>query len=180
MFEAGRQKICCTCGLAKSESDFNYKNRAVGRLHPFCRDCQHAWNREHYRRNKATYLANARRNNDSYRAENQRRLVEYLIDHPCRDCGERDPLVLDFDHRDPEVKRVEVANLIRHAASWTKVYAEIENCDVRCANCHRRRTAQQFRWRKLTLIDLVRQGRPDSNREPLVLETSALPIELRP
>jgi hypothetical protein len=31
---------------------------------------------------------------------------------------------------------------------WRRVLVEIEKCDVRCANCHRKRTAQQFGWRK--------------------------------
>ena len=41
-------------------------------------------------------------------------------------------------------KTADVTFLAYSLNSWDKVLAEIEKCDVRCANCHRRRTAQQF------------------------------------
>lgn len=54
----------------------------------------------------------------------------------CVDCGEVDPIVLEFDHlRDKEF------NLAHYAkASWERLHAEIAKCEVVCANCHRRRT----------------------------------------
>ena len=160
----------------KPLSEFNFKNRTQDRRHPFCRDCQHAWNRQHYQRNPDTYIANAHRNNTRYWAENLRRVIEYLLDHPCVDCGERDPLVLEFDHRDAELKRMEVSELIRHSAGWGSIAAEIAKCDVRCANCHRRRTAQQRGYRKIALAALiVEQGRQDLNPRQPILEIGALP-----
>jgi hypothetical protein len=32
---------------------------------------------------------------------------------------------------------------------WARVRAEIEKCDVRCVNCHRRKTARDFGWLKI-------------------------------
>ena len=72
----------------------------------------------------------------------------YLADHPCVDCGESDPRCLEFDHRDPGTKTANVATLVQRAGAWKVILAEIEKCDVRCANCHRRRTSGQFStWR---------------------------------
>jgi hypothetical protein len=55
----------------------------------------------------------------------------------CVDCGEHDPVVLDFDHRHD--KRGSVAALAYHCGEAT-LDREIAKCDVRCANCHRMRT----------------------------------------
>ena len=75
------------------------------------------------------------------RARITRRLRwEYLLAHPCVDCGEQDPLVLEFDHRSG--KRAGISALMGDHATWPTVMGEIEKCDVRCANCHKQRTAQ--------------------------------------
>jgi hypothetical protein len=31
---------------------------------------------------------------------------------------------------------------------WNRILAEIAKCQVRCANCHRRKTARDFKWFK--------------------------------
>src|SRR4051794_38476266 len=151
------QKQCCRCRKVRALSDFTFKDRLKGALHGYCRVCHAEWNRQHYLRNKATYVATARRNNAIYRVQNLHHIVAYLMRHPCVDCGESDPVVLDFDHREPATKSIEIGNLTRRVVSWTTIEAEIAKCEVRCSNCHRRRTAQQFGWRKATL---AAQGRP--------------------
>ena len=166
--------MCCRCQQVKAIAEFNFKNRARDRRQPYCRDCQHAWNRQHYQRNRATYISNARRHNLEYKAANVGRLVDYLLRHPCVDCGETDILVLHFDHRDPAAKLIEVGRLLTRSC-WPQIEAEIAKCDVRCANCHQRRTAIQFGWRKLTLRRVNGQGRQELNPQPLDLESSALP-----
>lgn len=64
---------------------------------------------------------------------------EYLKNHPCVDCGEADPLVLDFDH----VFGVKLKSISAMISAGTKLFTlkeEIMKCQVRCANCHRRIT----------------------------------------
>lgn len=41
---------------------------------------------------------------------------------------------------------------------WNKILSEIEKCDVRCANCHKRRTARQFNWSKLGWYEQGREA----------------------
>lgn len=66
----------------------------------------------------------------------------------CQDCGIKDPVVLDFDHRDPATKNTRLRNGIGgfHHLSSPDLRAEINKCDVVCANCHRRRTARAQGW----------------------------------
>ena len=67
-------------------------------------------------------------------------LVAYLRAHPCVDCGEEDPIVLEFDHlRD---KKFGISKGLQDR-SWQSVLDEIAKCEVVCANCHRRRTAKR-------------------------------------
>jgi hypothetical protein len=66
-------------------------------------------------------------------------LDQYKLERGCVDCGYRkDPIALDFDHREPSLKTANLSEMLHH--SWSKVLAEIAKCDVRCANCHRIRT----------------------------------------
>lgn len=135
-------KLCCTCGVVRPLTDFNVRRAAADGLQSRCRSCSKQW----YAANSAAHRANVRRNKKSLVERNRRRLAEYLIDHPCVDCGETDVRCLDLDHRDGTQKIDDVARLIGNALSWTRILAEIDKCDVRCANCHRRITIQRARW----------------------------------
>ena len=88
------------------------------------------------------------------------RVFQYLLEHPCVDCGLVEPCVTEFDHRDPKEKSRNVSSLLRDGYAWKVVLAEIKKCDVRCANCHRRKTAQDqgwFSWRLAQQQGLVAQ-----------------------
>jgi hypothetical protein len=60
---------------------------------------------------------------------------------PCDDCREMFPShMMDFDHRDPSKKLFTIASGHALLMSRDKLIAEIEKCDVVCANCHAMRT----------------------------------------
>lgn len=71
--------------------------------------------------------------------ENFWRIRQYLQTHPCVDCGEKDPVVLDFDHKNPDEKVDSISHLRHGRATWEDIWAEIQKCEVRCANCHRKK-----------------------------------------
>jgi len=74
------------------------------------------------------------------RRENiKRKMMEFYKSNPCVDCGESDPRVLDFDHIN--TKRHNVSTLLRKEYSWDSIIQEAKQCEVRCANCHRKKTA---------------------------------------
>ncbi|MDD5147313.1 MAG: hypothetical protein PHV63_02045 [Candidatus Daviesbacteria bacterium] len=61
---------------------------------------------------------------------------------PCADCGKiYPPWVMDFDHRDGELKVGSISFLaIHNTSNFEKIKNEMEKCDLVCANCHRQRT----------------------------------------
>lgn len=68
--------------------------------------------------------------------------------NPCVDCGEDDPVVLEFDHVRGD-KAGSISLMIHNGVSLETLIIEINKCQVRCANCHRRKTARDrgyFRW----------------------------------
>jgi hypothetical protein len=60
----------------------------------------------------------------------------------CKICGEDDPVVLEFHHRDRATKNTSLVTkegkLQFSRLSFDNLFTEIEKCDVLCANCHRR------------------------------------------
>jgi hypothetical protein len=77
-------------------------------------------------------------------------LIAYFGSHPCVDCGEGDPVVLEFDHLGEKLFDIGQALPYR---SWKRILEEIEKCVVVCANCHRRRTARRRRSLRAVLTD---------------------------
>jgi len=66
--------------------------------------------------------------------------VDTLKSRPCADCGlQYPPYVMDFDHVRGD-KAFNLSRLRNSRLAWSKLLAEIEKCEVVCANCHRLRT----------------------------------------
>ena len=82
------------------------------------------------------------------KSKRKRWYYELLLQSECKDCGEKRPETLHFDHIDPSTKSFSISNGIHDNAAWSKILAEIDKCEVRCANCHAIRTAKQFDWYK--------------------------------
>jgi hypothetical protein len=136
-------KRCGKCDEIKPLSDFN--RRGHGRLQGSCRACNSANLKEHYANNLHYYAQKAARFKRARKAANFASLLAYFAEHPCVDCGETDPVVLQFDHvRGTKLKAV--GSLFGECRPWEMIAAEIEKCEVRCSNCHWRKTAKQFGW----------------------------------
>lgn len=75
-------------------------------------------------------------------------IFSQIKNKPCLDCqGFFPPALMDFDHRDPEQKIVQVSD----TGSWSlkrlpELMAEIAKCDLICGNCHRVRTSKMLNW----------------------------------
>jgi len=81
------------------------------------------------------------------RTETKAYLVEHKGGH-CLDCGGVFPLVcFDFDHRDPEKKSFCVSIKMNSRPPLAELIAEVDKCDLVCANGHRLRTANSEKLR---------------------------------
>ncbi len=146
-------KRCGRCGAIKPLTGFHRdRSRNDGRQN-YCRECNIEQMIAYHAVNGDRCRARINQRKRLLRERNKRWLLAYLLGHPCVDCGERDPIVLDFDHlRD---KRLNISALANRGARWEVVLSEIEKCEVVCANCHRRRTcarAEGLRFRILRAL----------------------------
>jgi hypothetical protein len=142
------RKRCSMCKQWKPLDDFHRnRGRRDGRQ-AMCKPCNIARNQRWYREHpevRATRM-------DDYNRRRKRKLqgllLDYLLDHPCVDCGESDPVVLDFDHLRDKVENISL--MVLKKRPWRVILEEIAKCEVVCANCHRRRTAARamtYRYR---------------------------------
>jgi len=137
------QCTCSKCQRRKDVSEFPFRNRLKGTRHSYCLECGRAHAKSHYSRNVPYYVKKARVRRGELVGTVNEKLFEYLEQHPCVDCGESDPVVLEFDHVRGE-KSYNVSSMGWLMLSWNSLLKEIEKCDVRCANCHRRKTAERL------------------------------------
>ena len=129
-------------GQRKPIDEFAWRRKARGQRDNYCRPCRADYKQEHYAANRPRYVANALRRKRDLAIERTAYLIEYFAAHPCADCGESDPLVLEFDHLGD--KLFTIGDNLRDR-SWQSLLDEIAKCEVVCANCHRRRTARRRR-----------------------------------
>lgn len=146
------EKLCRGCQRVLAIESFALKNEATGRRQSRCRQCHSGLRRGHYISNRAKIRRQIADRKREVRLANMERIIEYLTDHPCIDCGETDLLVLQFDHV-TGTKSADVMAMIHLVRE--KVAAEIAKCVVRCANCHTRKTAAQFGWLRAAVAQQV-------------------------
>ena len=139
-------KICSRCKLLKPIQEFCLRNKDKNVIQARCRICTRAAIKDHYYRNREYYLAKTRKRNKFLLSITKTFIVKYLQKHSCVDCGEKDIVVLDFDHMSD--KTDSIALMRKRRLSLKVIKNEIEKCEVRCANCHRRKTALKGKWYK--------------------------------
>lgn len=132
-FREGTLRECRVCGLDKPLESFPWRNKAKGYRTYECWDCGKI------RRDGSREQTNARH------TEMRRIIIDKINElksQPCMDCGvSYPPYVMDFDHRGG--KRMNVSKFKAGTWAWSTVQAEIDKCDLICANCHRLRTFKE-------------------------------------
>ena len=123
-----------------------------------CKPCNIERNKRWYREHPEARPARMDQYAKERRLRTSARLLDYLLEHPCVDCGESDPVVLEFDHLRDKVRNI--SQML--GSTWPKILAEIAKCEVVCVNCHRRRTAMRAGWFRL------RRSRSDGPDVPTI------------
>jgi hypothetical protein len=141
-------KTCSDCKLSKPEESFSKKRTKKNGevvLQYHCKECQRLHSAKNYKKNKHKYINNARQRNTVKKEIVVKYLVDYFSKNPCVDCGQTNPLVLEFDHV-RGTKKDDVSRLIQNGVPLNLILEEIQKCEVRCANCHRIVTATRGNW----------------------------------
>lgn len=102
----------------------------------YCVECKRAYERARYHANPEARKAAAR----ALKAKNRRQVYDLKESTPCADCGGYFPhYVMDYDHLPGTEKSFGVSR----QSNFALIKAEIEKCELVCANCHRVRTHQR-------------------------------------
>lgn len=149
------QKKCVKCGKTKPVSEFNFKNKKLDLRNGRCRLCTRVEIMAAYYKNRPYYLQYRAQLNLRNRQKIANTLYSYLSAHPCVDCGLDDPIVLEFDHVYGK-KLMAVSSMVRRGYPLKKILDEVKKCQVRCANCHARKTAKDFKYYYYVLKEKTR------------------------
>lgn len=140
-------KTCTVCKEELPKDDFNKKGKG---LQPYCKACQKIKRKQYYEQNKAYYKIKNASDRAKRKEANYEYLFAYFQAHPCVDCGEDDPLVLECDHLSDKDQAVSAC-----MSNWSlaRLKKEIAKCEIRCANCHKRKTAIELGFARSQWIE---------------------------
>jgi len=142
--------VCNKCRIDRNLDYFSFRNKQKQLRTKICKVCHSEYRKQHYLQNKEKYVAKARKWNKIQGQTLKKFLFETLSESKCIDCGETDIVVLEFDHIGK--KRLGLAEMYKNRYSLQKVKEEIAQCVVRCANCHRRKTAKESGFWKFKML----------------------------
>ena len=132
IFDAVEMKVCTKCHCEKDSHLFSARKKSKDGLASWCRECFKAYWDKRYYENHELYRNSHNTSREKLREQYARKVFDYLSLNPCLKCGESDPVVLEFDHRDRNDKIDSVSMMILNS-SWLRIESEIQK--VRCALC---------------------------------------------
>lgn len=128
-------KTCPDCLVEKPATEFHRNRAMAGGVEYYCKPCR-AERRKKYQDRERAY---GRSYNQGRKASRRRLLTSVKLTAGCTDCGYTEhPHALQFDHVVPATKSFPMSTF--GTVGWDVFWAELEKCDVRCANCHAIRT----------------------------------------
>ena len=153
-----KTKTCAICKIEKDISEFGKHDR-FGHLNNKCKPC-FAESMKEYRNTHPEKTKESRKKCylktiNKRKQYNKKKLIErkqliyniLIISGGCIDCGLKDPECLEFDHKDRDDKIMNIARA-KQSSSTEKLLKEIDKCEIRCANCHRIKHAEELGYYK--------------------------------
>lgn len=138
-------KKCGKCKTEKPYDEFGKNKSRYDGYHSSCKKCRNKYQKEWYEKNKTLHKQRMKISKAKRREFFRNIILEYKLSHPCVDCGEDDPDVLEFDHISND-KSFNIGACARESIMSEQILVnEIAKCQVRCANCHRKITALRRR-----------------------------------
>lgn len=133
-------KICPRCKLEKNLILFPVTNKKTGKT-IYCDSCKKDYDKDWWAKVKGVKSKKKLGLANVNRIRNKKYIIEVLKNNECCDCKIKDWRVLEFDHKDRELKLFSLADSSTY--SLDKIKKEIDKCDIVCANCHNIRTIEQ-------------------------------------
>lgn len=136
-----------TCLVSKNKRGFwrlSWKVIIVDYLIGFIIMATEKWKKEHSDQLRKYRREWYYKNKDHAKAkikERKNALKKWFIDYKktlrCEKCDEKRWYVLEFHHKDPSIKEINLSHISHNGWSKKRVLTEVKKCVVFCANCHR-------------------------------------------
>jgi hypothetical protein len=138
-------KRCMKCKEPKDEEEFSWRWKALGIRDDYCKECRKTYNDQYFSGPaKEKHLKQVRERKQAAREFAREYVLNYLASHPCQSCGESDIRVLEFHHVGD--KEATVSKMVGEGYAVERIQAELDKCQVLCANCHRKLTIEERGW----------------------------------
>ena len=144
-------KFCYQCKQNKILNEWGKNSSTKDGLQYQCKSCTNLNSRIYYKNNKKKHLCLIKEGQNRRKQKIYKELKKLFELQPCLDCGESNPILLEFDHV-RGVKKHNVSTLISGGWSWKTILTEINKCEIVCVKCHRLRTAKRNNWLWLNVV----------------------------
>ncbi len=126
------KKYCAKCERELDVKEFSKNKAKKDGLQSYCKGCKKEFDRQHYLKNKEYFLERNKKEREILKEW----YVEYKKSLSCENCGETKWYLLQFHHKDEELKENTICAAILKCHSIKRILKEIKKCNILCSNCH--------------------------------------------
>jgi hypothetical protein len=135
-YMVGMKKRCPRCEKNRLVKSFGLDRSREDGLTAYCNSCRKTFRARTAA--KPDFREKSNKRSKRIRDRNREYIHDLLKKSKCVDCGDTRWQVLEFDHL--REKKNNVSSMMKNNSSIAKLQAEIDKCEIVCANCHRWRS----------------------------------------